>query len=63
MRSILDLAPAADDDARTAEAAYHATLRRDERWPVCPLRAAMWDYGLIVLAVVCTLTSIVVQYA
>ncbi|NOW44078.1 hypothetical protein FHW96_000205 [Novosphingobium sp. SG751A] len=63
MRSILSLAPRADEDSATALDAYRATLRRDERCPVCPVRSAMWDYGLIVLAVVCTLISITVQYA
>lgn len=62
MRSILSLAPCDDDDSRAAQAAYRATLRRDERSPICPARAAMWDYGLIVLATVCTLISITVQY-
>lgn len=40
-----------------------ATLRRDERWPVCPLRAAMWDYGLVALGVICTIISITAQFA
>lgn len=62
MPPILTLAPCDDDDSRAARESYRATLRRDERWPVCPIRAAIWDYGLIALGVICTLISITVQY-
>lgn len=63
MSPILALAPQDDDDCRAASRAYRASLHRDERWPVCPLRSAMWDYGLVALGVICTSILLVAQYA